>query len=44
MLHFKRLGERVMAGTFGRQVVVLQVALLNWLSKLSRPQTCSVWD
>ena len=38
---FKRLGERVMARTFERQVVELhiRVALLNRFSQLGRPQT-----
>ena len=41
---FKRLGERVMARTFERQVVELhiRVALLNRLSQLGRPQTVPV--
>ncbi len=41
---FKRLGERVMARTFDRQVVQLhiRVALLNRLSQLGRPQTAPV--
>lgn len=38
---FKRLGERVMARTFERQVVELhiRVPLLNRFSQLGRPQT-----
>ena len=38
---FKRLGERVMAKTFERQVTELQVrvALLNRFTQLSRPVT-----
>ena len=38
---FKRLGERVMARAFERQVVELhiRVALLNRFSQLGRPQT-----
>ena len=41
---FKRLGERVTARTFERQVVELQVraALLNRFSQLGRPQTVAV--
>lgn len=41
---FKLLGERVMARTFDRQVVELQVraALLNRFSALGRPQTVAV--
>ena len=41
---FKRLGERVMARTFERQVVELhvRVALLNRFSQLGRPQTVAV--
>ena len=41
---FKRLGERVAARTFERQVVELQVraALLNRFSQLGRPQTVAV--
>ena len=41
---FKRLGERVMARTFERQVVELQVrvALLNRFTQLGRPVTVSV--
>ena len=38
---FKRLGERVMARTFERQVVELQVrvALINHFTQLGRPVT-----
>lgn len=41
---FKRLGERVMARTFERQVVELQVrvALLNRFTQLGRPVTVPV--
>jgi hypothetical protein len=41
---FKRLGERVMARTFERQVMELQVrvALLNRFSQMGRPQTVAV--
>jgi hypothetical protein len=41
---FKRLGERVMARTFERQVVELhvRVALLNRVTQLGRPTTVSV--
>lgn len=41
---FKRLGERVMARTFERQVVELhvRVALLNRFTQLGRPTTASV--
>ena len=41
---FKRLGERVVARTFERQVVELptRVALLNRLTQLGRPQTVPV--
>lgn len=41
---FKRLGERVMARTFERQVVELQVrvALLNRFTQLGRPTTVSL--
>ena len=41
---FKRLGERVMARTFDRQVVELhiRVALLNRFSQLGRPETVAV--
>ncbi|WCM95493.1 IS5 family transposase [Acidovorax sp. GBBC 1281] len=41
---FKRLGERVMARTFERQVVELhvRVALLNRFSQLGRPETVAV--
>ncbi len=41
---FKRLGERVMARTFERQVVELQVrvSLLNRFSQLGRPETVAV--
>ncbi len=41
---FKRLGERVMARTFERQVVELhvRVALLNRFTQLGRPTTVSV--
>ena len=41
---FKRLGERVMARTFERQVVELhvRVALLNRLTQLGRPTTVPV--
>lgn len=41
---FKRLGERVTARTFERQVVELQVrvALLNQFSQIGRPQTMPV--
>ena len=41
---FKRLGERVVACTFERQVVALPilVALLNHFSQLGRPQTSPV--
>lgn len=41
---FKRLGERVSARTFDRQVVELHVraALLNRLSQMGRPQTVPV--
>ena len=41
---FKRLGERVMARTFERQVVELQtrVALLNRFTQLGRPATVAV--
>ena len=40
----KRLGERVTARTFDRQVVELhiRVALLNRFSQLGRPQTVQV--
>ena len=42
---FKRLGERVMARTFERQVTELhiRVALLNRFSQLGRPVTVAVW-
>lgn len=38
---FKRLGEQVMARTFGRQVVELhvRVALLNRFTQIGRPTT-----
>ena len=41
---FKRLGERVMAKTFERQVTELQVrvALLNRFTQLGRPVTVLV--
>ena len=41
---FKRLGERVMARTFERQVVELQVrvALLNRFTQLGTPDTVAV--
>ena len=41
---FKRLGERVTARTFERQVVELhvRVALLNRFSQIGRPQTVPV--
>lgn len=41
---FKRLGERVTARTFDRQVVELhvRVALLNRFSQIGRPQTTPV--
>ena len=41
---FKRLGERVMARTFERQVVELhvRVALLNRFSQLGRPVTVAM--
>ena len=41
---FKRLGERVMAKTFERQVTELQVrvALLNRFTQLGRPVTVPV--
>ncbi len=41
---FKRLGERVMARTFERQVAELhvQVALLNRFTQLGRPITVPV--
>ena len=41
---FKRLGERVTARTFDRQVVELhiRVALLNRFSQIGRPQTVRV--
>jgi hypothetical protein len=41
---FKRLGERVMARTFERQVVELhvRVALLNRFTQLGRPTTVLV--
>ena len=41
---FKRLGERVMARTFERQVVELHgwVALLNRFTQLGRPTTVPV--
>jgi hypothetical protein len=41
---FKRLGERVMARTFERQVVELhvRVALLNRFTQLGRPTTVPV--
>ncbi len=41
---FDRLGERVMARTFERQVVELhvRVALLNRFTQLGRPTTVSV--
>ena len=41
---FKRLGERVTARTFERQVVELhvRVALLNRFSQIGRPQTVAV--
>ncbi|MCP1634877.1 hypothetical protein J2T32_003378 [Kerstersia gyiorum] len=41
---FKRLGERVAARTFERQVVELhvRVALLNRFSQIGRPQTVPV--
>lgn len=39
---FKRLGERVLARTLGRQVVELHVALLNRFTQLGRPTTVSV--
>ena len=41
---FKRLGERMMARTFERQVVELhiRVALLNRFRKLGQPQTVAV--
>lgn len=45
MMHcFKRLGERVMAKTFERQVTELQVrvALLNRFTQLGRPVTVPV--
>ena len=41
---FKRLGERVMARTFERQVAELQIraALLNHFTQLGRPVTVRV--
>lgn len=41
---FKRLGERVMVKTFGREVTELhvRVALLNRFSQLGRPVTVAV--
>ena len=41
---FKRLGQRVMARTFERQVVELhvRVALLNRFTQLGRPSTVPV--
>ena len=44
MQGFKRLGERVMARTFERQVVELhvRVALLNRFTQLGRPTTVPV--
>jgi hypothetical protein len=41
---FKRLGERVLARTFERQVVALhvRVAILNRFTHMGRPQTVSV--
>ena len=41
---FKRLGERVMARTFERQVVELHIraALLNRFTQLGRPVTVPV--
>jgi hypothetical protein len=42
MQGFKRLGERVMARTFERQVVKLHVALLNRFTQLGRPTTVPV--
>lgn len=39
---FKRLGQRVLARTFERQVVKLHVALLNRFSLLGRPQAIAV--
>lgn len=44
MYCFKRLGERVMARTFERQVVELhvRVAVLNRFTQLGRPKTVSV--
>ena len=41
---FKRLGERVSARTFDRQVVELhvRVALLNRFSQIGQPQTVAV--
>ena len=41
---FKRLGERVTAGTFERKVAELhiRVALLNRFSQIGRPQTVLV--
>ena len=41
---FKRLGERVTAGTFEREVAELhiRVALLNRFSQIGRPQTVLV--
>jgi hypothetical protein len=41
---FKRLGERVMAKTFDRQVAELQVraALLNRFTALGSPKTVAV--
>ena len=44
ILACKRLGERVMARTFGRKVVELhvRVAMLNRFSQIGRPQTVPV--
>jgi hypothetical protein len=41
---FKRLGERVVARTFERQVVELhvRVAILNRFTHMGRPQTVAV--
>ncbi len=44
MHDFKRLGDRVMARTFERQVAEMhvQVALLNHFTQLGRPTTVPV--
>jgi hypothetical protein len=39
---FKRLGERVMARTFERQVAQVHVALPNRFTQLGRPTTVPV--